>query len=180
MKVFLRGSFKWLDDDTVHRAAAFYLNLIFSDEEMNKSWNMLIKACDSKSDEDFDGSSDAVCEFTNTEEAKVTISIRKACSAKNILLNLAHEIVHAKQFINGELVALDEGMNVWRGILIDENDIDYWDQPWEIDAYGREYGMYRRFKDEEKKNGRGKKPRGLCHPDQSGLQEKGSEVKGKI
>ena len=44
---------------------------------------------------------------------------------------LAHEMVHVKQYITGEL---SEDLDVWKGKKINSDDIDYDDQPWEIEA----------------------------------------------
>ena len=66
-----------------------------------------------------------------------------------ILQTLAHEMVHVKQFATGELRLLNKGRaarwnNVpWKGKQ-DEMD-SYYDSPWEIEAFGRELGLYLRF-----------------------------------
>lgn len=63
---------------------------------------------------------------------------------------LSHEIVHLKQYAYGDL-AHDEKQDdefVWKGRLwkMDESNLDeYYDSPWEIEAYGREYGLYVRY-----------------------------------
>jgi hypothetical protein len=31
-------------------------------------------------------------------------------------------------------------------VLVDDNQVDYWDTPWEIEAHGREKGLFTRFK----------------------------------
>lgn len=57
------------------------------------------------------------------------------------LMTLAHECVHLKQYAMGEI---DENMNTWKGTRVPKS-TDYWDSPWEIEAYGREKGLYIRF-----------------------------------
>ena len=79
----------------------------------------------------------------------------------NVFRTIAHEMVHLKQFTTGEmgvyLVATrsDSGKRLtntrWKGILYktredDSNDNEYYDAPWEIEAYGRELGLYRRWR----------------------------------
>ena len=63
------------------------------------------------------------------------------------LLMLAHEMVHVKQFARGELVDYSSGKTVkWQGKRMSVRDDDgYWTLPWEIEAYGRQPGLYARF-----------------------------------
>lgn len=62
------------------------------------------------------------------------------------LKTLAHELVHVKQFARGEMVDLVRTDHIkWNRQYIDPEKLDYWDLPWEIEAFGREYGMYRRY-----------------------------------
>lgn len=73
----------------------------------------------------------------------------------NIYSTIAHEMVHVKQFYRGELQAclkLDEdGMIAYRKWNGEEwhpepYEDAYFDSPWEVEAYGREVGLYRRWK----------------------------------
>jgi hypothetical protein len=63
---------------------------------------------------------------------------------------LAHEVVHLKQYAYGQL-GHDEKQGddfIWKGKLwkVDESNLDsYYDCPWEIEAYGREHGLYVRY-----------------------------------
>lgn len=70
------------------------------------------------------------------------LEINRDNNTKTILYNLAHELVHVKQFALREL---DEAQTKWFGKHVDDDKVDYWDLPWEIDAYGRERGLYTRF-----------------------------------
>jgi|TARA_B110000285_G_scaffold229178_1_gene293443 hypothetical protein len=47
--------------------------------------------------------------------------------------NIAHELVHARQFIRGEMNDYDY---VWKGF--DYEGIEYAETPWEVEAYGME------------------------------------------
>lgn len=60
---------------------------------------------------------------------------------------LAHELVHIKQYSQGELRLSTKSISysVWRGKTYDDSQIDYFNTPWEIEAYGREFGMVRRW-----------------------------------
>ena len=70
------------------------------------------------------------------------LQINRDNNTKTILYNLAHEIVHVKQFA---LQELDENQTKWFGKFVNDDKVDYWDLPWEIDAYGRERGLFTRF-----------------------------------
>lgn len=68
--------------------------------------------------------------------------ISKACTLKC----LAHEFCHIRQSALGfKQDSLDGNYVRWMGMLIDVSKIHYYDTPWEIDAHGREYGLYIRF-----------------------------------
>ena len=58
-----------------------------------------------------------------------------------ILQTLAHEIVHVKQYVMGELRWRDAGL-LYKGINHDpENLMEYFELPYEVEAYGREKGL---------------------------------------
>lgn len=62
----------------------------------------------------------------------------------NLLLNsIAHEMVHVKQWALGEFYQMLKLRNVYKfnGQHVDVQKIDYWDQPWEIEAHGRAIGL---------------------------------------
>lgn len=61
------------------------------------------------------------------------------------LMALAHEMVHVKQYATHELIYLHNGKYRWQKKVLKIDDLDYWDSPWEIEAYGREKGLYARF-----------------------------------
>lgn len=66
-------------------------------------------------------------------------------SPKDIARNLAHELVHAKQFIKGQI---DGDMRYRKSTAakwVDHTDTEYLDQPWEQEAYGLEEELVERF-----------------------------------
>lgn len=65
---------------------------------------------------------------------------------KTTLITLAHEFTHVKQYAMGEKQdSLDRTTSRWFGMHYVVDDIHYYDHPWEIEAHGREYGMYDRY-----------------------------------
>jgi hypothetical protein len=73
---------------------------------------------------------------------------------EDLLRTIAHELVHVKQYMLGEMYEdLFGAITVFNGKSYSNSNSDddnYWDSPWEIEAYGREEGLYRRFIIEKK------------------------------
>lgn len=67
---------------------------------------------------------------------------------KNIFMDLAHELVHVKQYLNGEMKDYSDGSVRFMGKKYSSFEMDdqlYFDFPGEIEAYGREVGLYEMF-----------------------------------
>jgi len=68
---------------------------------------------------------------------------------KNLLIDLGHELVHVKQYLLNEMFDYTNGDVRHKGIVFSseyqENEELYYDSPWEIEAYGRELGLYKIF-----------------------------------
>lgn len=77
------------------------------------------------------------------------IEINKTARLRRLLETVAHELVHAKQFARGELYwSSIKGQNRWQGQWLSNTRKavkDYWDNPWEIEAHGRECGLFVRW-----------------------------------
>jgi hypothetical protein len=56
-------------------------------------------------------------------------------------------MVHVKQYVYGET---NERLSRWKGQRVDSDTIDYWVQPWEIEAHGYEAGLFTKFAIKEK------------------------------
>ena len=81
------------------------------------------------------------------EPRRFIIEVHPGIEARNILSTIAHEMVHIKQYIHGET---NDQLSMWRGKKVDSDKVEYWIQPWEIDAYGREIGLFTKFAMAEK------------------------------
>ena len=68
-------------------------------------------------------------------------------STKDILLCIGHELVHAKQYLKGELVDLPNDFVKWKGEIFKYHEYGegYWMSGWEIEAYGYELALYETF-----------------------------------
>ena len=73
------------------------------------------------------------------------IEADKSQSLRNLLETVAHEMVHVKQYARREL---HPDKHVWMGKTVNPDDVNYWDQPWEIEAHGRQLGLFIRYCEE--------------------------------
>lgn len=74
------------------------------------------------------------------------IEIDKKMTLRRLLETVAHEMVHVKQYARKELV--DD--YTWHNKTYSPKNCDYWDQPWEIEAHGREAGLFIRWAEDQK------------------------------
>lgn len=91
----------------------------------------------------------AYCDWTDDNNScrEFLIGIDLSLSKKETLLALAHEMVHLKQYAKGELKDIWRPVRMvkWQGERYIYEEMDYWECPWEIEAYGREKGLYFKF-----------------------------------
>ena len=104
--------------------------------------------------------SDVQGECVSEEDCKnprwFTITLRGKRSDEDMIKTLAHEMVHVKQYARNELgkemtlAKGGDGIRIatrWKGEFWEpsKNECGYFDSPWEIEAYGREVGLYQRW-----------------------------------
>ena len=73
------------------------------------------------------------------------IEVDRSQSLRDLLETVAHEMVHVKQYARREL---HPDKHVWMGKTVNPDDVNYWDQPWEIEAHGRQLGLFIRYCEE--------------------------------
>lgn len=78
----------------------------------------------------------ALCESLDQRNFVIDV-----CMYSNWVVNLAHEMVHVKQFARGEL---DSGLTSWKSNKYCAN-IEYWDQPWEKEARRLQFKLAEEF-----------------------------------
>ena len=84
----------------------------------------------------------------NFKSRDFTITVDPTLGKRNMLLVLAHEMVHVKQYAKGEMRDYVRMNKVrFKGKVYNDKKMSYWDFPWEIEAHGREKGLYYRFLD---------------------------------
>ena len=70
------------------------------------------------------------------------LEIDKTQPLRKLLETVAHEMVHVKQFARRELHPHNDD---WYGKTYNPKKVSYWDLPWEIEAHGREVGLFIRW-----------------------------------
>lgn len=102
---------------------------------------------------------DVMGECVNEDDTRnprwFTINLRDASGDDDVVKTLAHEMVHVKQYAKNEMktqmrVTRGGGFQratVWQGEVWNpkSKEDEYWDCPWEIEAYGREVGLYHKW-----------------------------------
>jgi len=91
-----------------------------------------------------DGALGYCLELDNNREFEIEID--RSQSLRKLLETVAHEMVHVKQYARRELNANIDGC--WMGKTVDPKKTNYWDLPWEIEAHGRETGLFVRYCEE--------------------------------
>ena len=88
----------------------------------------------------------AIWEDDSVRPKEFTITLDATCNIRNILITLAHEMVHVKQWAKGEMYEYTvPDMVRFNKTKFNMADINYWDYPWEIEAFGRQLGLFVRF-----------------------------------
>jgi|TARA_B110000503_G_scaffold84824_1_gene129076 hypothetical protein len=77
----------------------------------------------------------AVGNCMEVDHGEYEVNIKRTLRMRDMLTTLAHEIVHVKQYFNNEFK--------------DESHIDYWDRESEVEAHGRETGLFIRWCEKE-------------------------------
>jgi hypothetical protein len=128
-------------------ASVFYAELMM-DKRIVKNIDLEIKIVD-----DYEFLGHCLPEEDIKNPRYFTIILQKN---KEMLRTLAHEMVHLKQYAKNEL-AIDDDAIYWYGDIWRPKGKQhkYFDSPWELEAYGRDFGLYYRWIEYEEslKNG---------------------------
>jgi hypothetical protein len=136
MRIIFDGENKKIDQDEFCDMIMFFCGLLLTEEDINKL-NLLISFSSEKAEPGCVG----LCE--QLDDYDFTIWIRKSKSIPAQIDTLAHELVHVKQYIRGEMD--DDGnhtnplIQAWGGCG------SYEESSTEIEAYGRTHGLINRY-----------------------------------
>jgi len=141
LKLTIKG-FRGKQKKLIEKAIPYYLEVLVGPRLTN---NLMVHVINLPKKERDQTQADIVWEDSNYKPREFTIRIDNGLKIRPLLMGLAHECVHIKQFARGEWVhLLKNGAQKWQGVILPEG-IDYWDNPAEIEAYGRELGLFFRF-----------------------------------
>lgn len=144
MKVYISGQNKNLSKKEIRAAIKFYGKMLLS-ERLSDKIKVFIK-CDKEED---GGSAGPIDDIRRPREFEIYVN--PLMGKRRQLITLAHEMVHVKQFANDELkYNVRRKADKWQGNYI-SREVDYFDKPWEIEAFGRELGLYIRYMNQRKK-----------------------------
>lgn len=138
MKIFFFGENKKVSNEEFVKMAKFFVKLLLKKKERK---NLILNISFEKDDK----MKHAYAYVQHMTKDEYFIWIHPKSSIKKQIKSLAHELVHVKQFVKGEvdktnLVILS---NALKGMQTESS--DYWDNPMEIEAFGRTPGLYRRY-----------------------------------
>lgn len=144
MRVYVRGPNKKVSVKEIKFATQWMSGLIMSDRLRD---SLVITVCN-YCERGIKGS----CEISDYDEnplpRQFLVYIDGRMGRRSQLQTLAHELVHVKQWARGQMRDYKYHTHTrWNKSLVNSDSIDYYDLPWEIEAYGREFGMYRRYID---------------------------------
>lgn len=129
-------------------AAEFYAGILF-DPRMARNIELDIEI-----NKSLDVEGHCVCEEEKKNPRFFTIELRNKRTDEDVFKTLAHEMVHVKQYAKNQLYkrfGLSRGAvgieSVWEGKCWRPKRAEhkYFDSPWEVEAYGREVGLYLRW-----------------------------------
>jgi hypothetical protein len=81
------------------------------------------------------------------------IEVDSRLSRRATLRTIAHEVVHVFQYSINKLKYVHDDKTIYNRRSFNPNEKEYWDWPSEIEAFGREEGLYYRYLDHCKDHG---------------------------
>ena len=153
MRISFDSGFTEKQQDVLERAARFFAAQLM-DPRMVR--NLVL---DIERNRNSDVQGECVSEEDKKNPRWFTITLRGKKTDDDMVKTLAHEMVHVKQYAKNELskqMRLTRGGigigSKWHGEwwTPKKKEDAYWDAPWEIEAYGREVGLYQKWFDNER------------------------------
>ena len=140
MDVLIKGKNEKVSRKELFFATKYFARCLMS-ERLCKNLTIHL-VCDKK----YDCHGSSVWIDSNHRPREFMVTLKSSLGKRAQLITLAHEMVHVKQHAKGELKSmLREREDKWHGRYIKEDEMHYFEKPWEIEAYGRELGLYQMF-----------------------------------
>jgi len=164
MLIYIKGVRSKKTRERIRNSVKFYLTKLLGKRKRD-NLSIFVNILSKSADGDTYGYCDPLGknEKTGRDEYEITcVHQPKINPLKgNVYRTLAHELVHVKQFATGQMSryivtkktssgrrltgTLWEG-KVYTNSKYEDTDEGYYNSPWEIEAYGREVGLYRLWK----------------------------------
>lgn len=141
MRISITGRHNKVSNDEMRRAAHFYARQLFT-PKLRKQ--IKVNLSFDTDDAGFMG----WCEWEDKKSRprEFNIAVCRRLGRRTALKILAHEMVHAMQYAKGNMQDVHVSDRIrWHGKNVNLNRTDYWDLPWEVEAYGRELGLLLRY-----------------------------------
>jgi len=132
--------------EVIEKVAKFYIKEL----NLTKSKYKVVIITDPKLRKD---GANGLC--AKTSDREITVALYSRLNMLDMLLTLAHEMVHVKQHVRNEIgkkhVILKKDslivLTEWNGSIWKPRpgEDEYYDSPWEIEAYGKEIGLAHQF-----------------------------------
>ncbi len=87
---------------------------------------------------------------TPTAHPIIKVKVNARLGKKKQELVLAHEMVHVKQYVKGELMVDNEQQVFWKGRKYGNRNADYLQSPWENEAYQQDNQLTLQWKKQQK------------------------------
>jgi hypothetical protein len=144
MRIYISGKSENVNNKELRYASKYFLNLLNVSERLKKKLKIFIS---------FDPEEECASVMSIDDHHRpreFSLCLNPKMSKRKTLQSLAHEIVHVKQYARGELKHLLRRSEAkWLDTYIPE-DTFYFERPWEIEAFGRELGLYLQYNHHKK------------------------------
>lgn len=122
----------------VNHATKFYFECLVKSKRLRNNSTITINFNYSKKDVAFVD----LDEYNTRKKPRGFVISLSRLDEKTILKTIAHEMVHVKQYL---LEEINESLTTWKENIIDRNNVNYFDLPWEKEAYEKEEVLYFNF-----------------------------------
>jgi hypothetical protein len=139
---------KKLTKGLLREAVNFYLDLLNLSSKIKRKIHLTIDFTQKLYTNEVGSLGAVVFDLSDPAPRNFEMCLYPKMGYRPTLSTLGHETVHLEQLATGRRYNFVRAENIvrWEGKNIDELKVDYWDSPWEIEAHGKEVGMYVRFK----------------------------------
>jgi hypothetical protein len=143
MHIVIDGTNPRITDAVVVSAVEFYADYLLTDREYR---DMDIYINFEKGLRKNIGDAECCNETDSGPAREFTISLDAGMGKRRTLIALAHEMVHVKQYARGEMRYIKTRRQVKFKKQYFAADYFYFERPWEIEAFGRELGLYEMYR----------------------------------